>query len=174
MYILRRKIQQVTNGVLIQPFNNEARRVQAVESCKLLDTPAEPRFDNIVQLAAERLDAPMAAFSLIDRERVWFKAEVGLGVPEVKREISICGRVATTNSSLILEDARNHDEFSDNPLVVGPPFVAFYAGVPVRTADEYTLGSLCVMDTKPRSFPWTDFEMLQYIARMLEEEIRSG
>lgn len=160
--------------MLIQPFNNESRRIRAVERSKLLDTPSEPRFDDIVRLAAERLNTPMAAFSLIDDKRVWFKAEVGIGVPEVKREVSICGRVATTNSALILEDTRTHDEFADNPLVVGPPFVAFYAGVPVRTADDYALGSLCVMDTKPRLFPWTDFELLQEIASKLEEEIRAG
>ena len=137
-------------------YNNEAQRLLAVERTKLLDTPPEARFDSIVRLAAERLNAPMAAFSLIDDKRVWFKAEVGLGVPEVLREVSICGRVATTNSSLILEDTSTHDGFANNPLVVGPPHVAFYAGVPVRTKDNLALGSLCVMDTKPRSFPWME------------------
>lgn len=156
----------------IQPYNNEAQRLRALRRCNLLDTPPEERFDSIVRMAAERFDAPMAAFTLVDETRCWFKAQVGLNVAEVRREISICGRVATTNSALILEDARLHDDFAKNPLVISAPFVAFYAGVPIRSENNHPLGSLCIMDTKPREFPWSDFELLQEIAALLEEEIR--
>ncbi|MEL7185687.1 MAG: GAF domain-containing protein [Pseudomonadota bacterium] len=160
--------------IVNQPvFDKEATRLKAVERSNLLDTPPEPAFDAIVRRTANQFDVPIAVFTLVDTTRCWFKSKVGVDVDHVQREIAFCNRVITTDAPLILEDVKSHEEFAGNPLVVDSPYAAFYAGVPVRSADMESIGTLCIIDTRPRTFPWQDFERLQEFAVSIEKEIET-
>lgn len=154
-------------------FDKETVRLRAVERSNLLDTPPEPAFDAIVRRTAKQFDVPIAAFTLVDKTRCWFKSKIGLDTDHVRREIAFCSRVITTDAPLILEDVKTHDEFANNPMVVESPYAAFYAGVPVRSADNQSIGTLCIIDTSPRTFPWQDFERLQTFATSIESEIKT-
>ena len=144
--------------------------MQAVADCQLLDTPRESRFDDLIELTAERLNAPFAAFCLVDESRCWFKSIYGMEAEYVERKQSFCTRVVATNAPLVLEDTDTHSDFSQLPLVVDSPNIAFYAGVPIR-ANGQPVGSLCIMDTKSRDFAFQDFEQLKELGKMVEEEL---
>ena len=128
----------------------EAERLAALDSYAILDTPPEQDFDDLVRLAAELLEAPMAAVNLIAESRQWFKAEVGLGVREMPLDDSICSRMLLQRGELIVPDLLEDPRFSCNPLVNAGSGLRFYAGELLQTPDGLPLGTLCVLDTKPR------------------------
>ena len=129
---------------------NERERIKALQRFELLDTPAEPAFDQIARLTAKLLKAPVALVSLIDEDRQWFKAKVGVTVCETSREISFCGHAIDQGEIFVIEDATLDPRFHDNPLVTGDPHIRFYAGAPLRTREGLVLGTLCVLDSRPR------------------------
>jgi GAF domain-containing protein len=140
--------------------SDESARLNALYELLILDTPPEERYDRIVAFAAAEFDAPIALLSLIDRDRQWFKARVGLDVCETARDISFCGHAVVARSTLVVEDAALDPRFADNPLVTGAPHIRFYAGAPLQLEDGSILGTLCLIDTRPRSLDSTDLAIL--------------
>jgi two-component sensor histidine kinase len=122
----------------------------ALRRYAILDTPCEPDFDNIVRLAAQACEAPVAVISLVDGRRQWFKAEVGLDVRETSLVESMCAQAILQPGLLIVPDATKDLRFDDNPLVQGAPHLRFYAGARLETPEGLPLGALCVLDTKAR------------------------
>jgi PAS domain S-box-containing protein len=144
---------------------NEAERLAALRSYDILDTTPEQIYDDLVRVAAHLLDMPIALVSLVDAERQWFKARVGLGAAETSREVSFCGHVVVQRRPLVVPDALADPRFHDNPLVTGPPHVRFYAGAPLQSPEGHLLGTLCVIDHEPRSMNPTKLELLEALAR---------
>jgi two-component sensor histidine kinase len=138
----------VRNDELLSPWN-ESDRIAALRSYRVLDTPQEPEFDALVQLAARLCRAPVALISLIDERRQWFKAEVGLGVRETPLNRSICLSAMLRPGLTIVPDLTEDPRFAANPLVTGDPHLRFYAGAVLRTPDGLPLGALCVLDHVP-------------------------
>ena len=135
---------------LIPP--NESLRLAALLACDVLDTPAEERFDDLAQLAADACAVPIALVSLVDAHRQWFKARVGLAATETPRDVSFCAHALHVPDALFeIPDALLDARFADNPLVTGDPHVRFYAGVPLTLPSTgLALGTLCVIDRVPR------------------------
>ncbi|GAW40439.1 Blue-light-activated histidine kinase [Brevundimonas sp. SH203] len=139
---------------------DEADRLAALKRYGVLDTTPEAAFDDLANLAARLCEAPMAAVSLVDAERQWFKAEVGLGVPQTPRPVSFCAHAMVSDQPLIVTDARLDPRFADNPLVTDAPHIRFYAGYPLKTPEGAPLGALCVLDHHPRPQGLTELQAL--------------
>lgn len=158
--------------MLIAPYpENEDERLQFLRSLKVLDTAAEASFDRITRVAAELLQVPTALISLVDAERQWFKSKVGLEAREGPRDISFCAHALHVKTALIIPDTHEDPRFHDNPAVVGPPHVRFYAGIPLRTAEGLTVGTLCAVDYRPRLFPESTIAALADLASLVEREL---
>ena len=143
----------------------ERERLAALERLEILDSAPEPLFDSFTQLAAKMFDTPIALISLVDQDRQWFKARVGLDVDHTARDISFCQHAILLDDVLVVRDAAQDARFFDNPLVTGPPHIRFYAGAPLITPDGYRLGTLCIIDTKARGFTADDASLLRSLAQ---------
>jgi diguanylate cyclase (GGDEF)-like protein len=132
---------------------NETDRLAALHDYDVLDTACEENFDTIVRLAAKLSRCPVALVSLVDTDRQWFKARHGLDATETTRDLSFCAHaILDPSKPFVIPDATKDQRFADNALVLGAPNIRFYAGIPLRTHDGYALGTLCVIDTRPREF----------------------
>ncbi|MGQ9368235.1 hybrid sensor histidine kinase/response regulator [Azospirillum sp. ST 5-10] len=129
---------------------DEPARIAALRVRSILDTPAEPLFDRLVRLATRHFGTPIALVSLVDENRQWFKARVGLDVPSTSRRLSFCAYAILEDTVMVVPDATRDPRFADNDLVTGEPGIRFYAGAPLVTADGLRLGTLCVIDRRPR------------------------
>ncbi|WP_461605861.1 GAF domain-containing protein, partial [Aeromonas allosaccharophila] len=132
--------------------DNEPLRLDALRRLAILDSPAEERFDRITRMARNMFDVPIALVSLVDENRQWFKSCCGLPVLETPRDISFCGHAILGEELFVVEDAAQDPRFSDNPLVTGEPHIRFYAGHPLEVGNGLKLGTLCIIDSKPRCF----------------------
>jgi PAS domain S-box-containing protein len=150
---------------------NESERLQALCQYNILDTESEKAFDDLAQLAARICHAPTALVSLVDANRQWFKSRVGVDIHETPRDIAFCGYTILGTTPLVISDALKDERFSTNPLVTGPPYIRFYAGVPLITSDGYALGSLCVIDDKPRGITNDQLETLQVLSRQVVAQL---
>ena len=130
---------------------NESERLRALRSYAVLDSITEKEYDQLTSIASEICGSSMSLISLVDEERQWFKSRVGLDVSETHRDFAFCGHaILHPGQALIVEDARIDPRFQDNPLVKGNPHLVFYAGIPLVNDDGYALGTLCVLDQKPK------------------------
>ena len=143
---------------------NEVERLAALESYAVLDTPPDASLDALTALVANLLDMPIALVSLVDLERQWFKSRFGLDTLETPRSVSFCGHVVESGDRLVVNDARHDPRFSDNPLVESAPSVRFYAGYPLSTPEGMTLGTLCVIDQKPRALNAQQAQLLELVS----------
>ncbi|WP_321798145.1 diguanylate cyclase domain-containing protein [Caballeronia sp. J97] len=150
---------------------DEAKRLRLLHSLDLLDTPQEEVFDRVTRVVAELLQVPIALISLVDEHRQWFKSRVGLDVCETARDVSFCSYALHSERLLLVEDAHADARFAGNPHVIGAPHVRFYAGVPLRSSHGPVLGTLCAIDTKPRTLSAAAQAALCDLAATIEREI---
>ena len=129
---------------------NEEQRLATLHGYGLLDTPPEEKFDDVVRRAAKRFGVPVALISLIDADRQWFKAKIGLEQSETPRSMAFCAYAIEGDDVMVVCDATADDRFIDNPLVTGDPSIRFYAGAPIVADDGSKLGTVCVIDRKMR------------------------
>ncbi|MGI1679998.1 MAG: sensor domain-containing diguanylate cyclase [Cellvibrionaceae bacterium] len=151
--------------------SNEASRLQTLRAQNILDTPNEERFDRLTRMIKRIFDVPIAIVSLIDENRQWFKSCIGLDVSETSRDVSFCGHAILGQEIFIIENATLDSRFHDNPLVTGDPNIRFYAGCPLKAVDGSQLGTLCIIDTQPRTLIHEELETLKDFAAMAEREI---
>lgn len=153
------------------PLPNENERLVALYRYNILDTEAESDFDDLVEITAELCGVEIALISLIDSDRQWFKACTGLDATETHRDISFCGHAIHDNDIFEISDATQDLRFHDNPLVVGAPHIRFYAGRPLRTPDGHNIGTLCLVDAKPRSLTPQQRKLLNFLASQVEQKL---
>jgi len=150
---------------------NEAVRVQVLQDLKLLDSAPEERFDRLTRLAKRLFNVPIALVTLVDKDRQWFKSCVGLGVTETPRDVSFCAHAILQDELLLVPDAREDERFHDNPLVIGDPNIRFYAGYPLTVPNGNKMGTLCLIDTRPRDLDEEERALLRDLAGMAEQEL---
>ncbi len=145
--------------------NNEAQRLKALHNYAILNSIAEEDFDRITKLASLICETPISLISLIDEERQWFKSNLGLEVNETPRELAFCLHAIAGSGIMEVEDATNDERFKNNTLVTGSPDIRFYAGYPLIDDDGYALGTLCVIDRKPRLLNENQKEALAILSK---------
>jgi len=151
---------------------NEKERLEAVHQMAILDTEPEERFDVLTKEAIERLHVPISTVTIIDEKREWFKSCQGVNVRENSREVSFCGHAMFSSVLFIVEDTFRDPRFADNPMVINPPHIRFYAGI--RLLDQRTalpIGVFCIKDTKPRKLTLEETNIFMDIAGRVENEI---
>lgn len=147
---------------------NEEARLAALSLYKILDTAEEQFYDDITKVAAYIADTPMALITMVDRDRQWFKSRIGLDATETPREHSFCAHaIKTPRVPFLVRDAKQDERFSNNPYVNGDPNVRFYFGYPLLVDDKNALGSLCVIDTKPRELDLKQVDALAALSRQV-------
>ena len=149
----------------------ERQRLELLACTRLLDTEENAAFDRITRLAADLFGMPVALVSLVDRRRQWFKSRIGIDVRETARSSSFCSHAIEQTGVMVIEDATIDPRFADNPHVLGPPYVRFYAGAPLRLASGHALGSLCVLDYRPRTFSERDRDRLGDLAALVMAQV---
>ena len=153
-------------------LQDEDKRLEAVHRLAILDTKPEERFDAITREAVKRLGVPMSMVTILDSNREWFKSCTGLDEKEGERAVSFCGHALMAQNMFVIEDTHQDPRFADNPLVVGPPFIRFYAGFALF--DQKTsqpVGVFCVKDTKPRILNIQETGIIFELAERAEKEI---
>ncbi|MFI5840767.1 GAF domain-containing protein [Catenuloplanes sp. NPDC051500] len=150
---------------------NEAGRLAALHDLAVLDTDPEQEFDDIVALASHVCGVPMSLVSLVDADRQWFKAKVGMELTETSREVSFCAHAILGKDLLVVPDVQMDRRFADNPMAVGDPGVRFYAGAPLVTSDGFALGTLCVVDSEPRRLNLDQLQALRALSRQVTAQL---
>jgi PAS domain S-box-containing protein len=153
------------------PRWREADRLAALDRYQIMDTPAEPEFDDLVRIAAQICGVPMALISLVDEGRQWFKAALGVDAPETPRDIAFCAHAIQQRDLFLVPDATQDGRFAANPLVTGDMSLKFYAGAPLETPDGLPLGTLCVLDRRPRELTEEQRYSLQALARQVVAQL---
>ena len=151
---------------------NEAQRLEALRRFDVLDTPRDGAFDRITRLASEILEMPISIVSLVDHDRIWFKSTHGLeGVDEIDRVPGLCASAILGEEIWEIKDAKVDPRALANPLVAGEFGLRFYAGSPLRTGDGYNLGTLCVIDKRPRALTEKQARVLHDLAALVVDEL---
>ena len=156
------------------PAQAEAARLVALHAMHVLDTPPDERFDALTSLATRQFDVPVAIVTLIDHDRQWFKSKQGMQVSQTPRNVAFCDHTIRSDGLTVVEDARLDPRFADNPLVVGPPGIRFYAGCPLHAADGQRVGALAIVDTRPRWLSVHENDLLADLGRLAELALRAG
>jgi diguanylate cyclase (GGDEF)-like protein len=151
--------------------SNESQRLKTLRDLRLLDTPPEERFDRVTRLAKRVFSTKIALVSIVDADRQWFKSRQGLDAEETGRDISFCGHAILDDKIMVVNDAESDERFCDNPLVCGDPNIRFYAGYPLAAPDGSRLGTLCIIDDKPKDLDDEQLQLLRELGRMVEEEM---
>ncbi|MGQ3887529.1 sensor domain-containing phosphodiesterase [Legionella sp. CNM-1927-20] len=151
--------------------DKEVLRLKELYNLQILDTEKELRFDQYTKLVADIFNIPIVIVSLIDVNRQWFKACLGLEVSEMPRSVSFCTYTIEEREILVIPNALKDKRFNTNPLVLNEPFIRFYAGAVLRGPTGKALGTLCLIDKKPRSFSTQEENLLIQFARLVEHEL---
>ncbi len=154
---------------LIPP--DEKTRLDTLRALNILDSAPQERFDRVARLARRLFGVPIALVSLIDADRQWFLSAFGIEVKESSRDISFCGHAILGDEIFTIPDTALDPRFNDNPMVTDSPNIRFYAGCPIKVSNGSKLGTICVIDQSPRNFSDDDKELLQDLARMVEQEV---
>jgi PAS domain S-box-containing protein len=151
---------------------NESERLASLSQYEILDTPPEREFNDLAFLAAHICEVPMAMVSLIEEKRQWFKATVGVDVTETARDTAFCAyTILRPDQILEVKDAQTDERFADNPFVLSDPHIRFYAGAPLLAGDGQAIGTLCVMDRKPRSLTPEQISALGALSRAVGAQL---
>lgn len=150
---------------------NEYARIRALEEYHILDTLPEEDFDDLTKIASQICGSPIALISLVDQDRQWFKSHFGLDVQQTDRELAFCAHAIHQTDVFEIEDSHKDERFCDNPLVTGDPHVRFYAGAPLINPDGLALGTLCVIDHKPRKLTDSQRESLTALSRQVVNQL---
>jgi anti-sigma regulatory factor (Ser/Thr protein kinase) len=151
---------------------DEPARLAALERYRILDTEPERAFDDLVVIAAQICGTPIAFIGLVDADRQWFKARVGLSTTEVARAVSFCSaHTIKQNGLLVIPSAQDDQRLRNNPLVTGEPGIRFYAGAPLLTPDGHALGTFCVVDRVERTLTQEQLEALEALKRQAEAQL---
>lgn len=153
------------------PCQDETERLEALYSLELLDTPAEERFDRWTRMAQRYFNVPISLICLVDVDRQWFKSRQGIDAAETERSISFCGHAIQSDELFVINNADEDPRFHDNPLVSGPPYIRFYAACPLRAPNGQRVGTLCLIDEKPRGFTEKDSQLLKELGLLVEQEL---
>jgi len=151
--------------------DDEGTRVDTLYDLRILDTEPEERFDRLTRLAKRLLQVPISLISLVDENREWIKSGEGIGNSQVARDISFSAHAILGPDILLIPDATLDERFRDNPLVVDEPHIRFYAACPLRAPNGSNLGTLCLIDSKPREFSEDEKALLRELTRMAEQDI---
>lgn len=151
------------------PF--EQSRIETLLDYEILDTDAEQVFDDLTELAAELLKTPIALMSFIDEKRQWFKSRFGLDITQTPRQFAFCAHTILEEEVFVIENATQDKRFVDNPLVIYSPNIEFYAGVIIKSKSKLPLGTLCILDTKPRKWTEEQARLLAMLARQAESQL---
>ncbi|WP_406857696.1 GAF domain-containing protein [Alsobacter sp. KACC 23698] len=151
---------------------NEAERLRVLDETGLIFSEPSHNFDRLCRLAAELFDAPMAAVSFLSKDIQWFKASIGLDFAMTPREAAFCNHTILHEDVLVVSDASRDHRFETNPLVTGDPGIRFYAGAPIVFSRSIRLGTLCVLDARPRSFSALQKKCLKSMGESLGTETR--
>ncbi len=150
---------------------NEVIRLETLHALNILDTAPEERFDRLTRLARRMFHVPIALVTLVDANRQWFKSSVGLAATETPRDVSFCAHAILEDGVMMIPNALVDPRFADNPSVTGEPHVRFYAGCPLQAPNGTRLGTLCIVDNKPRILDTEDLAALRDLAAIVEDEL---
>ncbi len=157
---------------MIAPLpRNESARLEALRQYEILDTAPEEVFDDITRMAAYICQTPIAVISLIDRDRQWFKARLGLGPAETSRDCAFCAHAILEETPTVVPDALADLRFADNPLVTSEPYIRLYAGAPLITPEGFRLGTLCVIDRVSRHLDPGQIAVLRMLANQVMAQL---
>lgn len=151
--------------------DNEEQRLHALDTLEIAYTPSEERFDRVTRIAKRLFNVPIVLVSLVTQDKQWFKSRQGLDAAETSRQISFCGHAILSDAPFVVANTLKDPDFRDNPLVTGPPDIRFYAGQPLHF-DGYRIGTLCIIDTKPRQLRPADYDSLKNLAHWVELELQ--
>lgn len=151
---------------------NEQDRLEALRAYEVLDSEPEAAFDDLVEVASQVFDVPIALITLVDEERQWFKAKVGLGVTETPRDHAFCAHAILAQETMVVPDATHDARFADNPLVTADPSIRFYAGAPLLTPDGHGLGTFCVIDSKPHVTSPMEASQIRILEALSRQAVR--
>ncbi|MCW7492641.1 GAF domain-containing protein [Leptospira sp. 2 VSF19] len=153
-------------SMMIAPLpENETARLSALKGLEILDSPEEEMFDEITKLASLICNVPISLVSLIDETRQWFKSHHGLHTRETPRSLAFCSHAILGDELFVVPNAKVDPRFKNNPLVNEAPNVIFYAGIPLALGDQINLGTLCVIDNKPRELNEDQIQMLRLLGK---------
>lgn len=144
---------------------NERARLELLRQYQILDTAAEPAFDEITARAADLCRTPIGLLTFVDRDRAWFKSNTGLELRAIPRDASFCAHAICQDDLYVSPDMLADERFSDNPLVTGRPYLRFYAGMPLLSPEGLALGALCVIDHRPRELTGEQKDRLKELAK---------
>jgi len=151
---------------------NEAERLRTLRLFRILDSGADNAFDELTRLAASICDTPIGLITLVDENRQWFKSRIGLDRPETPREIAFCAHAILQDDVFVVEDAHQDERFASNPLVTADPSIRFYAGAPLTVAEGVSLGTLCVIDRKPRQLTPAQLNSLKVLRQAVVTQLQ--
>lgn len=161
----------LTKYDLTMPSVDEASRLRTLEAYRILDTGTDKTFDDLARLAAVICETPIALITLIDDKRQWFKSNYGLDQKETPREVSFCAHAIHEPDLFEVRDASSDSRFAENPLVTGDPNIRFYAGAPLVVANGQALGTLCVIDRKPKELTSLQAEAMRVLRQSVVTQL---
>jgi len=167
-------LRAATRWIRAQLPVDERKRLGALHELAILDTPSEERFDRVTRIAAAAFNVPIVLVNLVDKDRQWFKSCYGVPIRETERDLAFCAHVVQTGKEMVVPDTLLDDRFAENPLVLNEPRIRFYAGAPLILDNGSCIGTLCLIDTRPRELGRNELAMLRDLRDIVIAEIRSG